>query len=128
MPVTFPALAEDADRGHEKLHLDPFFQGLFDLLGRGGHLRAGAAVEDEDFLRAGPDSCPDGIHCDVPAADDGDPVAEGDLLAQVDPLEVIDPVDYPRELLARHVKLAGEDRPAADEDGGVFLAGVSRTG
>ena len=120
-PRDLPGLAEDADRGHEEFHLDPLFEGLLDLLGCGRHLRPGAAVEDEDLLRTRADGRPDGIHRDVPAADDGDPVAEGDLLAQVDPFEVIDPVDDPLELLARYVELAGEDGPAADEDGVVLL-------
>ncbi len=105
-PRDLPVLADDAVRGDEELHLDALFQGLLDLLGSGGHLGAGAAVEDEDLFRTRADGRPDGIHRDVPAADDGDAVAEGDLLAQVDPLQVIDPVDDPLELLAGDVELA----------------------
>ena len=76
-PRDLPVLTEDADRGHEKFHLDPFFDRLLDLLGCGGHLGPGAAVEDEDLLGARPDGRPDGVHRHVPAADDGDPVRRG---------------------------------------------------
>jgi hypothetical protein len=103
--------------GHEEFHLDALFQGLLDLLRRGGHFRAGPAVEDEDVFRACADGRPDGVHGDVPAADDGDVDTQEHLLAQVRPLQVIDTVDDALHVFPRDVQLAAVDGSAADEDG-----------
>ena len=113
--------ADDANRGHQEFHLDPFFQGLLDFFGGRRHFRAGAAIKNKYVLGAGADGRPDSVHGDVPAADDGDTVTQENLLAQIDAPQIIDAVNDPLHVLAGDVQFAGEDRPAADEDGVVVL-------
>ena len=108
------AAAGDGDLGRvaQEHEGNALLLGLDDLHLLGGHLGAGAAVDDVDGLGAEPDGGAAGVHRGVAAADDGDGAAvEPRLLAQE-----VDAAEDALGVLARYAHRRGAPGTVGDDE------------
>ena len=107
-----PAVTEDLNGGGEEAEGNAFLDGFFDLLVRGGHGGAVAAVNDRN-VRAEPDGGAGYIDGNIAAADDGNGLADLRRFAEIDRAQEIDAGHNARQLFAD----AAELRAAGRADG-----------
>ncbi len=122
-----PAVAEDdiavphLDRCLEDAEAHAVGLGLLDLHRVSGHVLEGLAVVDPG-LGAAADRCPAGIHGDIAAADDDDPLALEGIRTGI--LEIMQGLDHTGLVLAGNTQQRGLFRTGGDENGVVVAAKV----
>ena len=115
------AAVDDGLFGRDKeAQLHAFLDGLLDLLVLGGHLRAGAAVQDDGLLRAATQGGPRRVYGGVAATDDGHDAVQGGRAVPLHALKEGDAGQYPFVALVLDPHALGhpgaqsqEDRPEA---------------
>ena len=71
-PLDAPPFAVYLQRRRQVANLHPFFQGLFNFLRQGRHLRPGAAVENFHMAKTEAETTPGTVHGDIPPAQNED--------------------------------------------------------
>ena len=116
-----PHLAVTVPRQHlgrcrEIGDVDAFRLGIFDLFLRGGHLQAGAAVEDGYLLRPAAQGGAGSVDSGIASADHRHVLADLARNAQVNPAQEIDPGNHPFQLFSRDVQAHALVRTDGDKD------------
>ena len=112
-----PVLDHDPGGGRQETDIHPLFQGGRYLLGTGGHLPSGTAIQDGRLLGPHPEGAAGRINGHVPAADDCHLSVDLGLVAEIEITQEIDPWIDPLGVLSRDPELHALMGPHAEKDG-----------